>query len=73
MSETRTTKPRSQRSSRAPEKPVHPLEAALQTIRQDSIDFGHTGGELTPPTDTTRLQATFVPRRRPKLGDDDHN
>ena len=49
-----------------PNEPKHPLEAMLDDLKSHAIASGLTVVDTEPQSDTTRLSATFVPKRTTK-------
>jgi hypothetical protein len=50
--------------SRKPSEPTNPLAKMQQELMEELRASGRTVGVMEPHTDTNRLQATFIPRRR---------
>jgi hypothetical protein len=48
------------------DEPENPLEAGARQLREDLRASGLTVTEMEEPTDTTKYDVTFVPRRKTK-------
>ena len=55
----------SKTSEQESSEPKNLLEIALEQIKQDFLDSGYTVTEMEP-SDTERLQVSFVPRKKTK-------